>query len=119
MRLGQKRWRDPATAELLWHRLQWASYGASGSRPPTAALLGGPPAVVGLGSGASSWGSCSRGAWCQRRRVGFGAGASERGSGGSGAWRRRRRARLRRQRGSCGVSVERGGVKLGSLVAQN
>jgi hypothetical protein len=81
---GQKKWRDPATAELLWHRLQWASYGAGGSRPPAAALLGEAPVAVGLGSGALGWRSCSRGAqrWC--RMVGLGAGASGWGSDGSG-----------------------------------
>jgi hypothetical protein len=56
MRLGQKWWRDPATAELLWHRLQWASYGASGSRPPTAALLAGDPVAEALGANAEGWG---------------------------------------------------------------
>jgi hypothetical protein len=88
--LGQKRWRDPATAELLRHRLQRASYGANGSGPPVAVLLGGAPTAVGLNSGASGWG----------RRAGLGTGPSGRGSSGSGAQRRCRRARLWWQRGS-------------------
>jgi hypothetical protein len=38
LRLGQKRWRGPAMAELLWHRLQRASYGAGSTRPPAVAI---------------------------------------------------------------------------------
>jgi hypothetical protein len=115
LRLGQKRWRDPETAELLRHRLQRAYYGAGGSGPPAAVLLGGAPAAVGLGSGASGWGSCGRGARRRHKRAGLAlallggasvaarldAGVEGRGSGGSGpqCWR---------QRGSCGFGVEGG-----------
>jgi hypothetical protein len=103
--LGQKRWRDPVTAELLRHRLQQASYGAGSCGPPASALLGGALATVGLNSSASGWGSCRRGVRRRRRRVGLGAGASGQGSDGSGARRRRRRVRLRWQRGTALVAA--------------
>jgi hypothetical protein len=109
-------------AELLRHQLQRASYGTGGNRPPMAALLVEAPAVVGLGSGTSGWGSYGRRA--QRRRRKASLCASGRFSGGSGAqhWR---------QRGSCGVGgegsddgaeggggVEGGGRKSSSLMVQ-
>jgi hypothetical protein len=58
-------------AELLWHWLQQACCGASGSGLPVMALLGGAPAAVGLGFGASGRGSSGSGVRRRRRRVGL------------------------------------------------
>jgi hypothetical protein len=97
--LGQKRWRDPATTELLRHRLQRASYGASGSGPHMAVLLegllrqwgsalglqGGDPTTEGLGADTEGPGLALALLGGASVAAGLSAGVEGRGSGGSGA----------------------------------
>jgi hypothetical protein len=87
-------------AELLRHRLQRASYGASYSGPPVAALLGEAPVAGGSALALLGGDHAAEGLGAGTEKAGLGTGASGRFSGGSGARRRCRRARLRWQWGS-------------------